>query len=146
MDYLPGGSNFRMALELWCTRKSLCKKLNQSYTSLFFEGYISIMTLHFINCEFGVSSFFIDWINHIFSIFANRLAKDDSLSYQVKNYYIHSQTFLCIQIGILLIGSYREASNYTLQWTSYFIQSFNSSTCHSARRACLELQNPRPHE
>ena len=43
-------------------------------------------------------------------------------------------------------GSYRAASNYTLQWTSYFFQSFNSPACHSARRASEELQNPLPHE
>ena len=43
-------------------------------------------------------------------------------------------------------GSYRAAFNYTLQWTSYFFQSFNSRKCHFACRVCTELQNPLPHE
>ena len=42
---------------------------------------------------------------HLIYNHASRSAKDDFHSSQVKKYYIHPQTFLCIQIGILLTSS-----------------------------------------
>ena len=53
----------------------------------------------------GIWSFIKSGIHILIYNHANRSAKDDSHSYQVKKYYIHPQTFLCIQIGILLIPS-----------------------------------------
>jgi hypothetical protein len=42
-------------------------------------------------------------------------------------------------------SSFYEVCSRTLYWTGFVFQSFNSHSCHSARRACPELQNPLPH-
>jgi hypothetical protein len=42
-------------------------------------------------------------------------------------------------------SSFYEVCSCILYWTGLVFQSLNSPSCHSARRACPELQNPLPH-